>query len=139
MNYKDSITIGILLLNGFIDLKKREILLLPTILYACVGLFLCFWNFHTPLAEILSALLPGIFLLLVGRISQGKVGYGDGILVLSIGIWSGFLKCLLSLTTGLLLASFWAILTLIIKKYRSNDELPFVPFLLFGYLMRSLP
>lgn len=139
MNYKDSITIGMLLLNSFVDFKKREILLIPTTLYGIAGLFFCFWVSHTPLPEILCSSVPGIFLLLIGRVSRGKVGYGDGILVLTMGIWNGFLKCLFSLTAGLLLASFWAVLTLLVKKYRADDELPFVPFLLFGYLIRSLP
>lgn len=78
------------------------------------------------------------FLLAVGKASNGKVGYGDGILILVLGVWTGFLECLLTLTAGLLLASIWAAAALILKIHNKKDTIPFIPFLLIGYLARIL-
>lgn len=138
MNGKNIVTLGILAINCWGDIKKREIYLLPTILYGLLGLGIHIFTLTANYKGIISSLIPGIFLLLVGKASNGKVGYGDGILVLALGLWVGFLKCLLTLTAGLTLAAIWSGLFLIIKRYKKNDEIPFIPFLLLGYLLRML-
>lgn len=136
MNWKTSITILLLTANAINDFKKREILLLPTISYGLFGCFILLSEKHTSFFRSLLCLLPGFFLLAVGKASNGKVGYGDGILILVLGVWTGFLECLLTLTAGLLLASIWAAAALILKIHNKKDTIPFIPFLLIGYLAR---
>lgn len=138
MNWKTSITLLLLTANTINDLRKKEILLLPTIFYGIFGCFILLSEKPTSFFRSLFCFLPGLFLLAVGKASNGKVGYGDGILILVLGVWTGFLECLLTLTTGLLLASAWAAASLILKIHIKKDTIPFIPFLLIGYLARIL-
>lgn len=138
MDWKMTITLLLLLLNCWGDIKRREIYLLITILYGLLGLVVQLSEANSLYTEILTSMIPGLFLLLTGKVSQGKVGYGDGILVLALGIWLGFFRCLMTLTAGLILAAIWSAFSLILKRCKKDDQIPFIPFLLFGYLVRLL-
>lgn len=138
MDWKIAITLLLLLLNCWGDIKRREIYLLITILYGLLGLVVQLSEANSLYTEILTSMIPGLFLLLTGKVSQGKVGYGDGILVLALGIWLGFFRCLMTLTAGLILAAIWSAFSLILKRCKKDDQIPFIPFLLFGYLVRLI-
>lgn len=138
MDWKIAITLFLLLLNCWSDIKRREIYLFLTILYGLLGLVVQLVEANSLYTEILTSMIPGLFLLLTGKVSQGKVGYGDGILVLALGIWIGFFRCLMALTAGLILAAIWSAFSLIFKKCKKDDQIPFIPFLLFGYLVRLI-
>lgn len=138
MDWKDMINLLLLGLNCWGDLKKREIYLRPTILYGLLGLIIQLYELKARHLGLLTGLIPGLFLLMTGMSSNGKVGYGDGILVLALGIWIGFFRCLMTLTSGLLLAAIWSAFSLVIKRFKKDDQIPFVPFLFFGYLVRLI-
>lgn len=138
MDWKDMINLLLLGLNCWGDIKKREIYLIPTILYGLLGLILQLYELKSIHLGLLTGMIPGLFLLMTGMVSSGKVGYGDGILVLALGIWIGFFKCLMTLTTGLLLAAIWSAFSLVIKRFKKDDQIPFIPFLFFGYLVRLI-
>ncbi len=76
----------------------------------------------------LSSILPGIVLLLAGRMSKERIGYGDGWLVLALGMWISAERILKMLFWGMLLA---VAAGMILKK----REVPFVPFLMIGFLL----
>ena len=80
----------------------------------------------------LLSLVPGLGFLLLGFLTREKVGYGDGWVLLMIGLFSGFFQCFLILLIGLLLESTVAIILLVLKKIQRDKEIPFSPFLLLG-------
>lgn len=127
-----------LFLNALYDLRKREILLFPTILFGIVGCFLPLLEQNTAYPDIFTGMLPGLFLFLVRWISSGSIGCGDAILLLCIGLWTGFWDCLLILIGGLLLASIYSAILLLKKTHHRKDQIPFVPFLMLAYLVRCL-
>lgn len=71
---------------------------------------------------------PGIFLLVIGYFTQEKIGYGDGWLLLALGMWMEFRKLLWTFFGGIGFGSLYALL--FCKK-----ELPLVPFLTITYMM----
>lgn len=83
------------------------------------------------LAAALS-LVPGAGFFLLSFLSREKVGYGDGWVLLMIGLFSGLSRCFLILLIGLLLESAVAIVLLALKKIQRDKEIPFSPFLLLG-------
>lgn len=135
MDWKNFVTLGLLIVNGWHDLRKREICLFPTIFYGIWGLILTVYHGNLLHWEFIANLLPGLILLLIGKISGGKVGYGDGLLVLSFGIWDGFRSCMFTFTTGLMLASLCSAFSLLKRNFNKNSEIPFIPFLLISYIM----
>lgn len=78
------------------------------------------------------SLFPGIFFWMVSFMTREKVGYGDGWVLLMIGLFIGFIKCFLVLLIGLVAESIILLVLLAFRKVHKDGEIPFVPFLLLG-------
>lgn len=78
------------------------------------------------------SLIPGLGFFLLSFFSGEKVGYGDGWVLLMIGLFLGAYRCFLTLFAGLLAESAVAVILLIFRKVQRDREIPFVPFLLLG-------
>ncbi len=78
------------------------------------------------------SLAPGMMFWMLSFISGEKVGYGDGWVLLMIGLFLGAGRCFLVLMTGLMAESFVVLVLLAFRKVRGDGEVPFVPFLLMG-------
>lgn len=78
------------------------------------------------------SLLPGVGFFLLSFLTGEKVGYGDGWVLLMIGLFLGVYRCFLILLVGLLAESAVAIVLLLLGKIKRDREIPFLPFLLLG-------
>ena len=140
MNIPGSLVAGGLLIANMIqDIRKREIVLLPTLLVLAAGVILQIMAVSTGKAETGPwplALLPGAVLLLLSIAAAGTIGFGDGLAVCAAGIWCGPEQMLFALFFALLLVpAAAAVLRLRKKRFR---ELPFLPFLLAGYVLAEI-
>lgn len=84
------------------------------------------------LPAIALSLVPGAAFFLLGFITREKVGYGDGWVLLMIGLFLDLPRCFLILLAGLLIESAAALVLLVFQKIRRDKEIPFCPFLLLG-------
>lgn len=82
-------------------------------------------------AAILS-ILPGISFWLLSLVTGEKVGYGDGWILIMIGLFTGLRRCFLILLVGLMAESAMILVLLAMRKITTDREIPFVPFLLVG-------
>lgn len=87
---------------------------------------------ETGLPAAAVSLLPGAGFFLLSFLSGEKVGYGDGWVLLMIGLFLGVYRCFLILLIGLLAESAVAIVLLAFRKIQRDKEIPFSPFLLLG-------
>lgn len=78
------------------------------------------------------SLLPGAGFFLLSFFTGEKVGYGDGWVLLMIGLFLGGYQCFLILLVGLIVESAAAIVLLVFGKIKRDGEIPFLPFLLLG-------
>lgn len=78
------------------------------------------------------SVIPGMTFWILSFITGEKVGYGDGWILIMIGVFIGLWKCFLVLMIGLILSSLVMLILLAFRRVSRNYQLPFAPFLLLG-------
>ena len=78
------------------------------------------------------SVLPGVVFWMLSFVTREKVGYGDGWLLIMIGIFVGLRNCFLILLTALVLESVAVLILLAVKRISGDRQVPFAPFLLLG-------
>lgn len=130
-----TILIGVLLLWCSIeDIKTMTIPLIGIGGFTIIGIVLCFFYPMFSLPEILGGILIGILLLFISWISKEAIGRGDGLLMVTCGLYLGFRGNMILLFYGLLLSGITTGVLLITKQLKRKQRVPFVPFLLCTYL-----
>lgn len=76
----------------------------------------------------------GLLLLGVARLTGEAVGYGDGWLVMALGIYLGFWGLMEVLAAAWMLLAIAAGMCLVRKKWSRRAALPMTPFLTAGFL-----
>lgn len=79
--------------------------------------------------------IVGILFLGVSKITGQALGYGDGIIILILGICLGFWDLSIVLMIAFFIASVMAIALIVVKKGKRKRTMPFVPFLCIGYIV----
>lgn len=79
-----------------------------------------------------EGLLPGAALLALAMLSGGRLGIGDGIVLLIIGNMAGLEKSVLILLAAVMGAFAFSCILLIFFRKGKNDCFPFVPFYALG-------
>ena len=122
--------------NTVLDLRSREISVPVSALYAGIVLILRIARDGAAPLQLAAGLLPGAVLCLLSLIGKEKVGAGDGIAVMALGLAMGFDGAFSVFFLGCLLAGAWSLLGMAAGKCRVTDSIPFMPFLLGAYLLR---
>lgn len=73
-------------------------------------------------------------MIVISKITGGKIGMGDGILLCITGMGLGFWGNLELFGIALFFAAVVSILLLIFRLADRKKSIPFVPFLFFGYV-----
>lgn len=77
----------------------------------------------------------GVLFLVIGKVTQESIGYGDGWAVLILGIYLGFWKLLEVLAATCFLLAAASVICMVRRKMSRKAAIPFYPFLMAGYLM----
>lgn len=131
------ITIGIfvfLLINSITDWRTRKIWMCSV--WAAVPYFLyCLWEAGQPLGiHLLCGVITGLGILLLSTLTEGQIGRGDGVvmgsIMLAAGLWEGIVCIFLGMAYAFLMA-----VVLVVFCHKKRDyRMPFVPFLMLGYV-----
>ena len=124
--------------TAFDDIKTKQIRLFEIVLFGILGIAIELIYKHHSLMSILGGVGVGALMLLFSIISKEKIGKGDAFIVMVSGLYLGFIDTLSLLWISSVYALFAGII--MIRKYDNSIdyELPFVPFLLAGYLTLHL-
>lgn len=131
---KEIILGGILLIQGIFDLKDKQIPLVVCAIGAGMGIGICIYE-ERGILSLLQAILPGVFALLFARFSKETMGYGDGLMLVIMGM---YLSWEALLTVGMLafgIAGIVALLLLVVFHKKGSFQIPFVPFLTVSYIL----
>lgn len=117
------------------DVQKQEI---PVLLLAGgfgAGLLLRILSGSGDAAALFAGCLPGLLLLAAAFLSGEAVGYGDGGMLICTGMYLTLSENLMLMVMSLFLAAGGAGILLFTKKIKRRESLPFLPFLLGGYVL----
>lgn len=81
------------------------------------------------------SLVPGLIFLLIAKVSKEKIGLGDGWLFLIIAAWVGTETTWTIWYGSLLLSALFSIVMVVLKKYKMQSQLPFIPFIWLTHLL----
>lgn len=140
---------AILLLSvcGVCDIRKKRIpvwTLIGGSIWALICVLLRCFSVNAGGAEsgglrtiggILVAVLPGVFFLLLSFLTEKKVGYGDGILLMILGFMEGLSAVVFTCCMALFFQSLVAVVLVVAKKADKQTEIPFVPFMFLARIL----
>lgn len=130
---KELCVLGFLGGNAWMDLKKRKISLAAAGLFAGIGMFLS-WRQGGLGWQYLASAGVGLLFLAVSLMTRGELGMGDGFLILALGTVLS-LEELLTVVMLAMAGSAVCAGVLLLGFHRSRKtQIPFVPFLLLGYM-----
>ena len=130
---KELCTVVFLAMNSWLDIRRREISLFLTVVYAGCGIIYSILQGR----KIQDVLIPagiGILFLAAGLISRGAIGAGDCWILLALGALLDTETYIRMLCIGFFLAAVWSGILLVIRRKSRKTEIPLVPFLLAGYI-----
>jgi len=119
-------------LNAAYDLRKKQILLWPTVVFAAAGVI-----FNLVRGEgaffIIYGLIPGVLMAGLSFLSGSAVGLGDAIFIGTLGVWTGGKEALLTLLIAFGIQAAVSVLYRILGGRKK--ELPFIPAVLAAHIL----
>lgn len=134
MKVEEVILLGSLIVLSCMDLRTRKIPWIPVVILGMVVFVYRIWS-GISLAEVAAGVIPGGVLLLVSAVTEESIGYGDGLVLLVLGLFCGVAETVAVLGMALLLASVLSMVLLALKRAGRKTKLPFLPCLCSGYLL----
>lgn len=116
------------------DIRKKEIRLNFVLFFGILGIFFHMLFRAQSIVSLLLGMSVGVVLLFTAILTEGRIGMGDGVLLIVTGVYLGPMGNLTLLFGGLCLCGMWALGLLVLRQKRRTDAIPFVPFLLAAYL-----
>lgn len=115
------------------DIKRKKIPVYMLIILAAAGIISNFTVGEFDIEKRIIAMLPGMIVLIVSMITKQQIGYGDGMIILIMGLYIDIDDILSIVLSSFLLSSIAAIILMTVFKKKKNFEMAFSPFLLIGY------
>lgn len=129
-------------ISSYTDIRNRKISMRLLLAFGILAIPIWIEKLYTngifEVSTILISILPGLLLLLLGKATRESIGYGDGYLLILIGIYIGFIRTVNILIMALFLTAIISIFLLIFCKANRRMELPFIPVVLVSYLLQSI-
>jgi len=127
------IVLGIwLVILGYVDFRKKEIPLWFSILGGMIGVVICTVE-GRDFFDIVFACLPGALAMNFSWMTRETIGYGDGIVLLIMGIYLPVSQLLSIGMLAFFIAGIIALLLLTVFHKKGTYRIPFIPFLSIAY------
>lgn len=130
--------LGVLVLLSHSDIRTHKIS--TTVLAA--GGAVSVWNFSCQLYAgevdvwvVAAGIAVGSVFLLVSRVTEQGMGYGDSITILILGAFLGLWRLLEVLCVSFLAVGICSVVLLSVKRMSRKCTIPFLPFLTGGYMV----
>ncbi|MBB2184691.1 hypothetical protein H0486_17635 [Lachnospiraceae bacterium MD1] len=134
-----TISMGLLLLFcGIQDTVKKKVYLWIITLGAFIVIACLPFCYSISIADRICGLALGLSVVVLSKATGGKIGMGDGMLLCITGLGLGFWSNLELFAIALILAAIVSIFLLMLRLADRKKSIPFIPFLLIGYVILML-
>lgn len=133
--YIYSILFLYLLAMSIYDMKRKEIHIGATLLTGIVlAAIRVIQFFHEGVSvELVLGVVPGLLVLLLSYATHGKIGMGDGFVMMVCGMVLSFLDNLFLLFFALVLSAAAGAVLMIFRRVKRSYTMPFVPFICVSF------
>lgn len=141
VNFGLLISLFALTILSYMDLKRKEVSLWALLVYGLMMIvnLLClfFTKDKIDLKELILS-LSFMFILMIMSLLFKAIAIADSITVGLVALTNGFLIALSSFFLAMLAAAVFSLIGLALKKLKRKATIPFIPFLLAGYLISTI-
>lgn len=141
VNFGLLISLFALTILSYMDLKRKEVSLWALLVYGLMMivnlLYLFFTKDKIDLKELILSLSFMLILMIMSLLFKA-IAIADSITVGLVALTNGFLIALSSFFLAMLAAAVFSLIGLALKKLKRKATIPFIPFLLAGYLISTI-
>lgn len=141
VNFGLLISLFALTILSYMDLKRKEVSLWALLVYGLMMivnlLYLFFTKDKIDLKELILS-LSFVLILMIMSLLFKAIAIADSITVGLVALTNGFLIALSSFFLAMLAAAVFSLIGLALKKLKRKATIPFIPFLLAGYLISTI-
>ncbi len=119
------------------DIRSRTVPQAWIAVGAAGALSILFWTDVSAWDSVLG-MIPGSSLLILSKLTEGKLGRGDGLYLMILGGCFGIRSGCLTLFSGIFLAALFSAAGIFSGKIHFKSRLPLIPFLFLGFEMLKL-
>jgi leader peptidase (prepilin peptidase)/N-methyltransferase len=137
-NIRFTFVLIVLVIEAVTDFKKKEVNIVFPVLLAAAATLMLFFTKDISLINSIIGIAEGVLLILISFLTKGEIGMGDGILLAACGLMLGGKDNLIMFFFACLSSAIVSALIMLIKKADKKTKIPFVPFMIPGFLIMVL-
>lgn len=120
-------------INAWTDIRKREISLISVLAAGIAGIVWS-WQDGRSLLQIGVPIVITLVFLMLSLATGGDFGMGDVWMILAFGMLAEAEEFIMDVCMGMLFAGVWSVILIVGMQKSKSTEIPFVPFLMAGYV-----
>ena len=128
----------VLVIEALKDFRKKEVNIPVLGILVVAAMVMIFLGKDISVSNAIIGLAEGLLLILVSVMTKGQIGMGDGILLAACGLMLGGKDNMVMFFFACLSSAIVSVLIMIIKKADKKTTIPFVPFMIPGFLIMVL-
>lgn len=127
------VLLGTLGVHSIEDIRQKKITVTITLFSGILGILMHLVFQNQSIFTMLTGVFSGSLILLFSYLSKGKIGMGDGIVLMLTGLYLGLKENILLMLISFLAAGAWGLFLVTVRHTKKSERIPFVPFLFLGY------
>lgn len=129
----NAVVLALLIYESVVDIRRLKINIIPAAVVGVFGLLMNTLVYKRPVWW-MAGLAVGLVLLLAALVSRERIGYGDGIIFLVLGVCVEPESVLWILWLSMLAAGIVGCVGVIRGKRDRKSAMPYIPFVLAAYV-----
>lgn len=134
MKITEIIVIVLLSVCAIEDIKEKVVSMSMIVGFGALGVIVQCCLRNVSIWSVLGGMGIGLLIIVLSCLTKGGIGIGDGMLLITTGIYLGVKENFLLLLVALFGVALWALLLILIQKITFKKEIPFIPFVWAAYV-----